>query len=143
VTVVAWDGKTLAADRQATRASMVRAVRKVFRLRGGELVGICGLEAAGRELIRWYEEGQDPAKYPPMQNTSDWARLIVIRSKEILEFEQRPVPLRVREGFFAWGSGSDFAMGAMATGASAVEAVRIASRFSADCGLGIDVVRPR
>lgn len=36
--------------------------------------------------------------------------------------------------FYAIGSGSDYAMGAMAMGASAVEAVRVAIQFDPNCG---------
>lgn len=40
----------------------------------------------------------------------------------------------------AWGSGRDYAMGAMARGANAKEAAEIAMRFDNGCGMGIDVV---
>jgi hypothetical protein len=48
---------------------------------------------------------------------------------------------RIRHPFIAIGNGGDFALGALAAGESAREAVRIASRLSASCGFGVDVVR--
>jgi hypothetical protein len=42
--------------------------------------------------------------------------------------------------FYAIGSGADFAMGAMAMGASAEEAVRIACQLDPHCGLPVTVL---
>lgn len=42
--------------------------------------------------------------------------------------------------FWAAGSGADYAMGAMAAGKDAKEAVEIACRFDINCGLGVDVL---
>jgi ATP-dependent protease HslVU (ClpYQ) peptidase subunit len=44
----------------------------------------------------------------------------------------------VEDPFMAWGSGRDFALGAMAMGATAREAVAVACRFNVYCGNGID-----
>lgn len=143
MTVIAWDGRTLAADRQATNAECRREVKKIYRLKSGELASFCGLEAGARELLSWYEDGADPAKYPPLQATQDWVRLIVVTRKGVFEYEQRPVKQPLKEKFFAWGSGRDFALGAMAAGATAKQAVLIASRYSVGCGMGVDVARPR
>jgi hypothetical protein len=38
----------------------------------------------------------------------------------------------------AWGIGCDFALGAMAMGADAVQAVEITNKFSIHCGMGVD-----
>lgn len=141
MSVIAWDGTTLAADRQSTMADMRRVVRKIWRLKSGELAGITGNEGIGLELVKWYESGADPTKYPPMQATADWGRLTVITLTGAMDYEQRPWPIKYREKFAAWGSGRDYAIGAMAFGASAVQAVKIASRYNALCGLGIDTLR--
>src|SRR4051812_31749209 len=105
MSIIAWDGETLAADRQATMAEMRRPVRKIWRLKNGELVGITGNEGGGRELAKWYEDGADPAKYPPMQATPEWVRLTVISTDGVRDYEQRPVPLITLDKFMAWGSG--------------------------------------
>lgn len=143
MTVIAWDGKTLAADRQATSAECRREVKKIYRLANGSLASFCGSESGARELLSWYEDGADPAKYPPLQATQDWVRLILVTKKGVFEYEQRPVKQPLLEKFFAWGSGRDFAIGAMAAGASAKRAVEIANRYSVGCGLGVDVARLR
>lgn len=48
---------------------------------------------------------------------------------------------RMRESFYAFGGGQEFAWGALEAGATAVEAVRIAIKRSDYAGLGVDVVR--
>lgn len=85
MTVVAWDGKSLAVDKQATCADMRMTTTKACRLQQGDVVAL------------------------------------------------------VFDRFMAWGSGRDFAMGAMEMGASAYRAVEVAIRHSTGCGYGIDL----
>jgi ATP-dependent protease HslVU (ClpYQ) peptidase subunit len=67
--------------------------------------------------------------------------LIVVPPKgKPFYFEQLPFKQIIEEKFAAWGSGRDFALGALAKGADAIEAVRIASRFCTSCGMGIDSI---
>jgi hypothetical protein len=49
MTVIVWDGKTLAADKQATQADLKRKVTKIHRLRG-HLVGVSGDWDRGRRV---------------------------------------------------------------------------------------------
>ncbi len=143
MTVIAWDGKSLAADRQATSGDCRREVTKIRRLKNGDLASFSGSEAGAREMMTWYESGADPAKYPPMQATSDWVRLILVTKKGVFMYEERPVQMPLKEKFFAWGSGRDFALGAMAAGATAKQAVQITCRYSVGCGMGVDVATLR
>lgn len=138
MSVIAWDGKSIAADKQATCADMPRTTSKLIRLPNGEIAGITGDEAAGVLLIRWYTDGADPAKWPERQRTSDWTRLIVLGADGLKFYEQDPLPLRCHDEFMAFGSGRDFAMGAMAAGATAREAVEIACMLNIHCGMGVD-----
>lgn len=142
MSVVAWDGTTIAADRQATCHDMRRQTVKLVRGYDKRIVfSWTGTESLGRMLMKWYEDGRDPAKWPAAQATSDWTRLLVARKQYIEEFEQQPTPTIHRTTFAAWGSGRDFAMGALAMGASARHAVVIASRYNVTCGMGITVKR--
>jgi hypothetical protein len=40
--------------------------------------------------------------------------------------------------FSAWGSGSEFAIGAMEMGATAIQAVQATSKHCVSCGFGVD-----
>lgn len=142
MSVIAWDGKTIAADRQATCSDMRRKTVKLDckAVRGKILIfGWTGIDSNGRELMDWYVKGADVAKWPASQATSDWTRLLVASAKRVLEFEQRPYPIIHTRAPLAWGSGRDFAVGAMAMGANADQAVQIACRYNVSCGMGVTV----
>jgi len=99
-----------------------------------------GGQHAGLLLAKWWEAGAADEFWPDCQHHENrWSRLIVARKDYVEFYEQEPIALPVTALFMAWGSGRDYAMGAMAMGASATEAVEIANRFDIDCGLGIDI----
>jgi ATP-dependent protease HslVU (ClpYQ) peptidase subunit len=67
--------------------------------------------------------------------------LIVWDAQGLRYYEDGPIPETVEHGFWAFGSGRDFAIAAMACGKSAREAVEIACQFDTGCGLGVDVMQ--
>jgi len=140
MTVIAWDGKTIAADRQCSNAGMKWATTKLFRLRNGEVCGICGDWSHGMQVMAWYEDGAEPASFPDCRSDEDWARLVLLRADGLWTYERTPYPLRIEGCFMAFGAGADFAMGAMAMGADARRAVEVANQFSTGCGLGCDTM---
>ena len=145
MSVVAWDGTHMAADRQATCGDMRRRTVKLVRSKDGKRVfSWTGTESLGRILMAWYEDGRDPAKWPAAQATTDWTRMLVAHKDRIEEWQQHPAPTIHPIGrIAAWGSGRDFAMGALATGSSAKHAELIASRYNVACGMGVTVMRVR
>jgi len=138
MSVVVWDGKTLAADRQATLNNTKCQTRKITRLPSGDLLAWVGNSESGLALLKWYLSGADPETWPEVQKGDDWSRLIVVHKGKVWEYEQTPVKIPLHQKFGAWGSGSDLAIGALAMGADAVQAVKIASKFNIYCGLGVD-----
>lgn len=144
MSVVAWDGKTIAADRQMTAGSLILRTSKIRRLLNGDIVAWTGAMENGMAVAQWYEAGADPARWPESQKGEDWSRLVVIPAKgRPFLFEQLPIKQVIQDGRAAWGSGRDFAMGAMEMGASAVEAVKVAARLCTTCGMGVDSFRVR
>lgn len=142
MSVMAWDGLSIAADKQATCAGMRFTVRKLRVLPSSDVLCVVGDMDAGMMVMRWYEEGADPAKWPSCQShDKDWCRLFVANKLVLKVYERQPVSYEIDEPFFAHGSGRDYAMAAMACGKSAKDAVEIAGRFDNGCGMGIDVVR--
>ena len=139
VSIVAWDGKTIVADKQATCADMRFSTTKLRRIGSGEVLAIIGLESAGQMLMSWYEDGADPEKWPKCQeDKEDWVRLVVASKTGCKVYERHPVAMPIEDSFMAWGSGRDYAMGAMAEGANARRAVEVAMKFNTACGMGID-----
>lgn len=146
MTVIAWDGKTLAADKRATKWGLVYTVTKIFRVSGPngygyQLVGVSGDATRGAELIAWLESGGDPARYPPLLDKENKAVLMCIGSdRRIRLYENTAFPYVVEDAMWAEGQGRDFALSAMHSGRTATEAVEWASRFLDGCGNGIDTL---
>ena len=139
MTVIAWDGKTLAADRQMTWNDMRTTVCKIQRMPNGEVIGATGDSAKALGMLQWYERGAKPEAWPEWQTAEDYARLIVARpGKRLVYFDWIPVEQPIFDPFMAFGSGRDYAMAAMAMGADAVKAVEITNQFCASTGLGVD-----
>jgi hypothetical protein len=138
---IAWDGKTLAADRRGTMGSFHRLTTKIFRARGC-LVGFTGDAAGGMEMLAWFDRGESPEDFPASQRGERWSGLLVIRSNtgSILKYENTPYPIYYDQQLFAMGSGCDFAMAAMYCGKTAAEAVEVACIFDAGCGGGVDTL---
>lgn len=133
MTCIAWDGITLAADSMCETAGMAATVSKIRIVRGAVLA-VSGGYPAGLMLIEWFRDGADPKSFPDVQKTDDWARLVVFDETGLRHYEQQPVAMRVLDPYMAFGSGRDFAMGAMAMGADAVRAVEVAAKHCTTVG---------
>lgn len=138
MSVIAWDGNCLAADRMASVGNLKRATTKIFKVNGC-LIGATGDSSFGNQMIEWFRNGEIVADFPTSQrDKDDWSGLLVIRpDKTIQVFERTPYPVKYDEKIIAAGSGRDYAMAAMYLGKSAVEAVDVASLFDNCCGLGV------
>ena len=108
---------------------------KIHRI-GDDLVGYVGRSCYEQVFLDWFKSGRPS----PMPVIEDDMTAIVILSGKILEFKKECLPLEVNMPFWAIGCGAEYAMGAMAAGKTADEAVKIACRFDINCGLGVDVL---
>lgn len=142
MSVIAWDGKTLAADKRASIGNLIRTTTKIFRHGGEALVGYAGNADAGEEVLEWFRSGGDPDKFPASQrDKDDWDGLMVVwRNGTIWKYERTPYPIRFEPQHFAIGSGRDFALAAMYLGRSAQQAAELASVFDSSCGNGVDAL---
>lgn len=139
MTIIAWDGKTLAADKLASYGSMARTTTKIFRIRDC-LVGYSGDQTFGEQMLAWFKRGENPDDFPASQrDKDDWISLLVIRPGGAIHiYERTPYPLSFEDIQYAIGSGREFAIAAMYCGKSAVDAVLIASMLDTGCGQGVD-----
>lgn len=139
MTVIAWDGKTLAGDRQSQAGGMRSAVRKIERIRG-HLVGGSGHSDHVREHMAWFADGADPLSFPPSLRADNCPSilLVITPARTVLAYEQTPYPIEILDRHYAIGSGRDFAMTAMFLGFDAVKGVEAANALSTTCGLGCD-----
>lgn len=141
ITVIAWDGKTLAADRRICYGTMICEVTKIRR-HGRLLIGASGDGSLANEMIAWVCAGADPATFPAAQRTKDdWQPVMVIsHGPTVALYERSPHPCVHEQGRMAIGSGREFAMAAMHLGKSAREAVEVACALDNGCGNGIDTL---
>lgn len=140
MTVIAWDGRILAADKLADSAGLRRTVTKIRAIRG-HLVATSGNSARGVEVVAWWEGGADPAHYPKFQEADDFVDLVVITpDNKILKYERSAHPIHFEDMQFAMGSGRDYAMAVMHLGFDARRAVEVASAYDTGCGGGVDVL---
>jgi len=138
MTVIAWDGKTLAADKRVEYNCLQRTTTKIFRVRDG-LIGLVGNGAHANQMRAWYEAGALPEKFPDAQkNKDDWVTTVIIRVDGIWVYERTPYPTKIEDTIYASGCGRDYALAAMYLGHTSREGVAVASVFDVYCGNGID-----
>lgn len=143
MTVVAWDGASLAADKMCSFGGLHARVTKVYRMGDGSLLAGCGITAQIAEMRQWVAAGCDPAAFPATQRDADkCASVLVVRPDgRVEQYENTPYPIAIENGCWAIGSGRDFAMMAMHLGKSAAEAVELTAALCHDCGNGVDCLR--
>jgi hypothetical protein len=138
MTVIVVRGSELAADKQSNDSGVRRTITKIVRLPDGRLAGCAGDSAMSNRMMDWAANGSDPEKFPDRENKVDMLVLNLDGSVDL--YCGGPAPDRLEDEFHAIGSGRDFALGAMHTGADVRCAVEAAIRFNTACGLGVDVM---
>lgn len=141
MTVIAYDGKTLAADRRtlASNSDILCPPRtKVFVLEGVGAVATCGNaqpDARKREVLTKLQPGANWQGFP--EGFTGMALMADGRCVLIGEGYVMPVVAP-----HALGSGHEVARGAMLAGADAKTAVEITSALVVTCGDGVDTYTP-
>ncbi len=141
MTCIAWDGKTLAADKRACFGGTINTVTKIRRI-GQVLVGGSGETSFIGAMFDWIEKGRVHKDFPDSQrDKDDWQPVIVIEADGTPSiYERTPFPVRNENTFLAIGSGRDYARAAMHLGKTAREAVEVAIALDIGCGNGIDTL---
>ncbi len=141
MTVIAWDGITLAADKRACLGAMVGTVTKIRRI-GDLIVGGAGEPAFIGAMMAWIEGGRDQETFPKQQqDKDDWSPILVIEPDGTPSiYERTAFPVRNEQKHIAIGSGREFARAAMYLGCDARKAVEVAIALDCGCGNGIDTL---
>ena len=139
MSVIAWDGKTVAADRQGTSNQVIGTCQKIFKVKGFA-VGFVGQEDVGLMLIQWFKDGAKMDEWlADMQQGESGSALVVVGRSNVWQIGEFPIFSVIEDTFWAWGVGWEIALGAMSFGANAREAVETTNRLHAYCGGGVDV----
>jgi hypothetical protein len=138
MTVVATDGKTIAAD-SLTTFGYERSGQPAQKIvcKGGKIYAYAGVTCLFPVLIDWHLKGADPGSMPKMGD-EEWSMLVIDRDGMNL-YSSAPYPLKVAAPF-AIGNAANFALGALALGVSSKAAVEVAIKLSTVCGGEIQVI---
>ena len=140
MTVIAWDGKTLAADRRAVWNSVVeRDPEPKLRVAAGVgAIATSGDRVSDDQAIRNLREIAAGAR---MKLDFDAGAVVVLESGRALHVSDVTETKAIRPGF-AIGSGGESAICLMRAGLNAVKSVEIVSEVNVFCGDGVDAWSP-
>ncbi len=141
ITIVCWDGKTLAADRRVTSGHTISTTTKIFRTKDG-IIGFAGCASGINAFLAWFNNTRDAMNFPEILYDPDYGvfALFINQQKEIWEFDYNCSPYLLTAKYVAIGSGDETALACMACGKTSAEAVKIVSKLNSSCGNGIDVL---
>jgi ATP-dependent protease HslVU (ClpYQ) peptidase subunit len=141
MTIIAWDGKTLAADKQSTTVGYGNTVTKIFRVTGGR-VAFTGNAGHACALLEWFRNGRDAAAWPKKGGDDSAGAIFITDDGEVRGYsgDDGATFIRYEDKFAAWGAGRDYALAAMYLGRDAREAVEVACALDTTCGMGIDTL---
>jgi hypothetical protein len=133
LSVVAYRDGVMAADSRINSGDTHHyTMDKMIRGNSGELIGVVGDVAEIQRFMNWYTGGEE--EQGPKKN---FDALVVLDDGQVVGYFDDLVPIPLHGSYFAIGSGSDIALGAMSMGATAEEAVVKACEHSSSCGLPI------
>lgn len=138
MTTVAMRAGVIAADRQMDGHM---CVGKLFRLKSGAYLAGAGNYDDIVEVVHWFNQGAKEDSKPAIDADDD--DLLMMHPDGKMFWLTVPFlrPVAILDEFAACGSGSEFALGAMAAGASAKRAVEIACKFDPLTGKGVNAIR--
>jgi len=127
MTTIAWDGHTIAADSAASAGNRTVSVCKLWKLSDGRVVGGAGTLADVIAAVDWLASGSQKKLKPAVD--ADSSLLVVTPQGRCFEYGSDLRPIELLDTHTAIGSGSDYALGAMAAGKTAEQAVAIACLY--------------
>lgn len=139
MTVIAYDGHTVAADKQATNGDYRATVTKLHRV-GHEVLAFCGHADVGLAMVAWYRAGCPVDQFPNKGLSNEDATWLYVFAPgaRVRCYQRQPIPIIFEDPLFAAGSGCAVAKGALLAGADARRAVEIACQVLDGCGMGVD-----
>lgn len=137
MTTIAWDGHSLVGDKLRTVNNAPFPVTKIFTVDENEeqfLYGCAGHSGQCIAFRQWKERRDEAPAFDCLEV------LCVKQDRSVWVADEKLRWIEVPRNRWAIGSGGRVAIGAMAAGATAQQAVRIASDYDNDTGLGFDVL---
>lgn len=148
MTAIAFRDGVMAADRGAWRGNVrYGGATKIARSPSGALGAAAGYASVCEQFKKWLEnagfEAGDPFD-PQNEKDSDFAAIIAVDARHVYAMDHKGrIHLRPRHAFHTEGGCEDFLAGAMAAGASAEEAVKLAVKYHGNASGGVQVEKLR
>lgn len=142
MTTIAYRAGVLAADSLIAYGSYTNGERSKIAQCGRRVVALAGSTWLRIPLERWVNKGCPESEVPNelLENESDFDCLILDAEGKVFCFAKGYL-LPVPGEYCAIGSGKSFALGAMAAGATAEEAVRASARHDKNTGGEVTSIR--
>jgi len=131
MTTIACDSKMMAGDSLVDDGGTAGECKKIYKVKG-DIIGVAGGLGAGLAFIEWYKHRSDS---PP--NLADTSILILKKNGTIELWDEAEFPMKFTNKFYAIGSGADAALGAMHSGKTPTEAVKIACKIDINTGMPV------
>lgn len=113
---------------------------KIIRTPAGALVGVCGDGGPCAAFLKWAGE-RNPRDLATVILEEEFEALMVYPDGRVAYFDANGVPDFLTAPFHAIGNAREFAIGAMAMGASAERAVEVAIEHNINCGGEVTTLR--
>ena len=131
MTVIAYRAGILAADSlTCAHGTRVGTAKKIWRGGDGTLLALCGSRCEAADFLEWFLAGERGR--PP--GGEDWGGTLIRPDGAVFNINASGRMTSVEAEFHTNGAGGFIALGAMDRGATAIEAVESAIRWSTDCG---------
>jgi 20S proteasome alpha/beta subunit len=141
VTTIAYRDGIMAADRMVTGNGIYDGdVTKIMRLTDGTLFGASGASHLKKALITWIESGMAYETRPKDFDQVEFEGILVKPNGSVFFIEKGFTSFEIDAEYVATGSGRELALGAMAFGATAEQAIDCASKHDTKTGNGKDVL---
>lgn len=141
MTTIAYCAGVLAADtRMSYGMSAIHYPNMKLFEAGGFAIGLCGDLRFAPVIRTWAEASFNPEALPEQVWNDDHDILVMNAQGELFIALARALVPAPPCDFYAIGSGRMAALGAMACGADAVEAIRVAAQFDTGTGLPIQQI---
>lgn len=132
MTTIAWDGATVAADGKAVtgNGNVITLRERKLMVNGRVVYALTGAAWMFDALVAWARStGDEPPKCEEEWTLIEFDGVVRFTSEKMA-----PHWVTVERAPWAWGSGTDLAIGAMLAGASARRAVEIACQVDNGSG---------
>ena len=147
MTTIAYRDGVMAADTMSNDGTLRVSMnsQKIYRVfTRFSIVACAGYVAEAEAFIEWLERGVpdgDKLKVSENFDAIEVACLNAINPGAVWHWDDHLTPYKLDAEFYALGNGGHFAMGAMAAGCTAEEAVRLAIKHTIHSGGDIQIER--